>query len=319
MRTVVAVCGVLAIAGACSSGSKHVSAGPPSTRAGGDSTTVSSTRPGKHATTKKVTAKTKTATTVGSKKTSGTAATVTSTADAGALITGAVVVPTTAASGGTSTQHVVRPSATTTPTTVKPFDATKPIDLSGTPGVTAAEQLRAETLLKNTMRDLPKYASPATAYAAGYRSIGDASTGDEHYVNWAYLDDGRILDSKYPESLVYEFPHGTPKLVAAMYILPLGSRFTDAPDVGGALTQWHVHNNLCLVDSPTDPLAKIISGLVAIDQECPAGSSKASVPMLHVWIVSNPCGPFAALEGIGAGQVPDGETRNCDTLHSSTP
>jgi hypothetical protein len=190
------------------------------------------------------------------------------------------------------------------------------------PGVTPAEQARAEALLRNTMRDLPKYASPAAAIAAGYRSIHDyipGITADEHYVNWAYLDDGRILDSRYPESLVYEFPNGKPKLVAAMYILPIGSRFTDAPDVGGALTQWHVHNNLCLITDPNDPTAKVIYGVVQPDQPCPGGSEKASVPMLHVWIVSNPCGPFAALEGIGAGQIPDGQTRLCDTLHSSTP
>jgi hypothetical protein len=322
MRTVVAVCGVLAIAGACSSGSKHVSAGPSSSPASdGSSATVSSTRPVKRAATKHV-VKPKiatTATTKGSTNTSGTAGSGPSSAGSTAGTSGSVVVPPTAGSANTSTQYVVGPVVTTTPTTVKPFDATKPIDLSGTPGVTAAEQLRAETLLRNTMRDLPKYATQAAARAAGYRSIGDAITGDEHYVNWAYLDDGHILDSRYPESLVYEFPNGTPKLVAAMYILPLGSRFTDVPDVGGALTQWHVHNNLCLVDNPADPLAKIISGLVAVDEACPPGSSKASVPMLHVWIVSNPCGPFAALEGIGAGQVPDGQTRLCDTLHSSAP
>jgi hypothetical protein len=172
------------------------------------------------------------------------------------------------------------------------------------------------------MRDLPKYATQAAAYAAGYRSIDDylpPITADEHYVNWSYLDDGHILDSKYPESLVYEFPNGKAKLVAAMYILPLGSRFTDAPDVGGPLTQWHVHNNLCLVDNPSDPLQKIVSSLVDVNAQCPPGSSKASVPMLHVWIVSNPCGPFAALEGVGAGQIPDGQTRLCDTLHSSAP
>jgi hypothetical protein len=325
MRTLVAVCGVLAIAGACSSGSKHVSAGPSTTRPGDDSSvTVSSTRAAKrvaakHATKRKTSA---TATTGGSTSRSGTAATGTSSAGSTAGAAGVVVVPTTTGSGGTSSQYVVGPINTTTPTTVKPFDASKPIDLSGTPGVTPEEQARAEELLRDTMRDLPKYANPATAYAAGYRSIQDhipGITADEHYVNWAYLDDGRILDSKYPESLVYEFPNGQPKLVAAMYILPLGSRFTDAPDVGGPLTQWHVHNNLCLVDDPSDPLAKIISGLVQVDQECPAGTQKASVPMLHVWIVSNPCGPFAALEGIGAGQVPDGETRLCDTLHSDAP
>lgn len=38
-------------------------------------------------------------------------------------------------------------------------------------------------------------------------------------------------------------------------------------------------------------------------------------PMIHVWITPTPCGPFAALDGIGAGQIADGETRLCDHDH----
>jgi hypothetical protein len=174
--------------------------------------------------------------------------------------------------------------------------------LSGTSGVTAAEQARAEELVRDTLRDLPKYADPQVAYAAGYRSIGDAVTGDEHYVKWALLDDGRVLDSKYSESLVYEWRNGRKTLVAAMYMF----------------TQWHIHNNLCLKDNPQDPLQKVVSSLTGVDGTCPAGSTKApTTPMLHVWIVANPCGPFASLEGIGAGQVPPGETRLCDSAHGS--
>ncbi len=37
--------------------------------------------------------------------------------------------------------------------------------------------------------------------------------------------------------------------------------------------------------------------------------------MIHVWIVPRACGPFAALEGVGAGQVKPGETANCDHAH----
>ena len=55
----------------------------------------------------------------------------------------------------------------------KPYDPTKPIDLGGTPGVTPAQQARAEQLVRDTLRDLPRYANPATAYADGFRSIGD--------------------------------------------------------------------------------------------------------------------------------------------------
>src|SRR5258708_6571447 len=46
---------------------------------------------------------------------------------------------------------------TTTTTTLakpNPFDPTKPIDLGGTPGVTPAEQHRAEQLLRATIVDL---------------------------------------------------------------------------------------------------------------------------------------------------------------------
>lgn len=176
-----------------------------------------------------------------------------------------------------------------------------------------AEQHRAETLLRETIVDLRKYETPAEAIAAGYRSIGDGLTGDEHFVKWPDVDDGHILDPTRPESLVYENRDGTQKVAAAMYMLPFGSRFTDAPDVGGALTQWHVHEDLCLTDNPTQ---KTLAGFVAVNGKCAPGTSKAgAMPMLHVWVVPNPCGPFAALEGVGAGQVPTGQTRLCDTAH----
>jgi hypothetical protein len=230
-----------------------------------------------------------------------------------------VTVPITEASPPPTSPPATNPPATTPPPTTprpEPFDPAKPIDLSGTPGVTAAQQARAEQLIRDTLRDTKKYADPKAAYADGYRSIGDASTGDEHYVKWAYSNDGRILDAKRPESLVYERKNGKQFLAAAMYSLPPGSTFADVPDVGGALTQWHVHNDLCLRDDPGDPLAKVVSSITGVNGNCPPGSSKlGSAPMLHVWVVPNPCGPFAALEGIGAGQVPPGETRLCDTAH----
>ncbi len=227
---------------------------------------------------------------------------------------GVVIVPAGGQPGGGS------PAANTgPPTTVyrpRPYDPSKPIDLGGYPGVTPAEQARAEKLVRDTLRDLPKYADVNVAYADGYRSIGDALTGDEHYVKWAYANDGRILDTKHPESLVYEMRNGKKTLVAAMFSMPFGSRFTDVPDVGGPLTQWHVHNDLCLADSPRDPLQKVLSGATTINGPCPPGSSKAgAAPMLHVWIVPNKCGPFAALDGVGGGQIPPGQERLCDTIH----
>jgi hypothetical protein len=208
------------------------------------------------------------------------------------------------------------PATTTTLDAPKPYDPSKPVDLGGTPGVTTAEQHRAEHLVVTTIAALRRYEYPSQAVAAGYRTIGDGVTGDEHFVKWSYVDDGHILDPNRPESLVYEWQGGQEKVAAAMYMLPFGSRFTDVPDVGGALTQWHVHDNLCLTNNPTQ---KIVVGLTTAEGGCPSGTSKAGdTPMLHVWTVPNPCGPFAALEGIGAGQVPKGQTRLCDTAHGST-
>jgi hypothetical protein len=209
----------------------------------------------------------------------------------------------------------VAPSTTSTTEAPKPFDPTKPVDLGGEPGVTLAEQHRAEKLLAATIRDLKKFQTPAAAQLAGFRSIGDGLTGDEHFVNWSYVNDGRLLDPTHPESLVYEMRDGRQQVAAAMFMMPFGSRFTDVPNVGGPLTQWHVHSSLCLTN---DPEQKVLAGFAGAGQQCPAGTEKAGdTPMLHVWTVPNECGPFAALEGIGAGEVPAGESRLCDTAHGS--
>jgi hypothetical protein len=213
-------------------------------------------------------------------------------------------------------------SAPTTPASAPPTRAPAPpsgrvpaIGLQGGPGVSAAQLRTAEALLASTIAALPRYAAPAQAYAAGYRSIGDTESVVEHYVNWSYVDDGHILDPKRPESLVYEWRGGKQRVVAAMYMLPFGSTFADVPDVGGALTQWHVHRNLCLTD---DPEQKIILRFTAADGSCPPGTSKASnTPMLHVWSVPNRCGPFASLDF--GGHFPEGETRTCDTRNASVP
>jgi hypothetical protein len=215
-----------------------------------------------------------------------------------------------AAAAGVTTTTGARTVTNAKATTVR-------IDLSGAPGVTPVEQARAEKLISDTIVDLRRYARPSAAYAAGYRSIGDASTGDEHYINWAYVNDGHILDPLRPESIVYEYRNGTQRAVAAMYMLPFGSTFAAVPDVGGPLTQWHVHRDLCLTNNPTQ---KTLSGQVAVNGSCPPGTSKAgNTPMLHAWIVPNRCGPFAALEGVGAGQVPAGQTRRCDTRYALVP
>lgn len=191
-----------------------------------------------------------------------------------------------------------------------PYDPTKPIDLGGVEGVTPEEQARAENLIATTLGHLPAFADPAAAEAAGFRSIRDGGTGYEHYINGEFRADGRALDPDRPESLVYQVRAGEKTLVAAMYMAEPGTTLETTPELGGALTQWHIHDNLCFTTEGQ------VAGLTDLEGGCRAPLVKFEpVPMIHVWIVPHPCGPFAALEGIAGGSIKPGEERLCDTAH----
>ena len=193
-----------------------------------------------------------------------------------------------------------------------PYDPALPIDLGGTPGVTPAQQAEAENLIAVTLSRLPQWADSAVAEAAGFRTIGDGFTGHEHLVNEAFLDDGVVLDPDRPESLVYDTSTGQRRLVAAMYMLQRGTPLDDVPDFGGGLVQWHTHEDLCYTPEG------LVRGVTDAAGECRPGLVKpVPTPMVHVWIEPHECGPFAALEGIAGGRVPDGETRLCDHAHGA--
>lgn len=194
-----------------------------------------------------------------------------------------------------------------------PYLATLPVDLGGVPGVSPEQQRRAEALVERTIERLPQFADHTTLNAKGYFSIEDAFTGHEHYVNWGFINDGRELDPDYPESLVFEMVDGRKTLVSAMYMAEGGVDLDGVPDVGGPLTQWHIHDNLCY--SLSDPPR--VAGLTRSDGTCGPGTRHMGkpVPMIHVWIRPHRCGPFAALDGVGAGQVKAGEETRCDAAH----
>ncbi len=198
----------------------------------------------------------------------------------------------------------------------KPYDPALPIDLGGVDGVTLQQQAFAENLVAATVRDLPQWADLDAVAAAGFHSIGDAATGHEHFIQWDWIDDDVWLDPDYPESLVFEpQPDGSKKLVSAMFMLPGGYPLDEIPDWGGSLMQWHVHGDLCFT---ADPVAPQVAGLKAIGTNCrPPLVDGTLAPMIHVWITPHECGPFAALDGIGGGQVPDGEAVLCDHAHGT--
>jgi hypothetical protein len=97
-----------------------------------------------------------------------------------------------------------------------------------------------------------------------------------------------------------------------MYMLDSGDTLADVPELGGKLTQWHVHDNLCFAGPR-------VAGLTDAEGNCGAGLRKGpAVPMIHVWTEAHPCGPFAALEGVAGGTIPEGETRLCDHAHGAS-
>lgn len=179
------------------------------------------------------------------------------------------------------------------------------IDIDGVEGVSAEQEDRARQLVLDTQTDLMRWSDYKVAVDEGWMSIGDEETGYEHFVNPLKLIDGAILDSKAPESIVYKVYGDTRILVSAMYMANIRTAIDDPEltNYAGPLMQWHIHDNLCW--KMGDGMIPTISGLTDANNQCPAGSRRASVriPMVHVWVVPHPCGPFAAVEGLAEGQA----------------
>ena len=201
----------------------------------------------------------------------------------------------------------------------RPFFAGAPIDIAGVDGVTAAQESRATNLIKDTEANLVHWADYKVAEAEGWRSIGDQATGYEHFVKFAAMDDGKFLDATAPESIVYKVYGDTRILVSAMYMAE-GAPALDDPlltDYAGPLFQWHVHQDLCW--SMKEGRMGVV-GVLDANGNCPPGSFLNAVmkPMVHVWIVSHPCGPFAAVEGIAEGQAQVDPSQRVDVCSSHT-
>ena len=214
------------------------------------------------------------------------------------------------------TQSSVAPQTTTTLAPSFKDTGADRIILAGFPGISADQQARAEDLIYRTRTILPKFSTPAIAMEYGFSSIQDAGTGVEHYINWSWINDEHELNPNYPESLVFAVESGGKRtLVSAMYMV--GDEYTleTVPDVGGALTQWHIHNNLCFSEDPAVSGSTRVVGVTSENGPCSFGIKLRANPMLHVWLTPQVCGPFAALEGVGAGQITPGEERLCDEAH----
>ena len=143
---------------------------------------------------------------------------------------------------------------------------------SGRP--TATQQAAANQLVAQTKATLTEYSSLSAATAAGYVPATNPNGRVVHYANWsAARTDG--FDPSNPAFLVYANTVNGPVLMGAMYLGP--APCTPGPDVGGPLTQWHAHDNLCLSGGQ-------VVGRTSASGTCASGVHNTNTYfMLHVW------------------------------------
>jgi hypothetical protein len=153
---------------------------------------------------------------------------------------------------------------------------------------TSAQSAAATRLIADTRRGLARFADLRDARAAGYGPHLRVREAIKHYFNPAYVTDGRVLDPARPEGLLYAYTARGPVVVAAVYLMNRAGQPGRA--IGGCLTRWHTHHNLC----SSDPARGMITGLHRPGGRCPRGQVPwAAPPMLHTWVIDIPGRSFA--------------------------
>lgn len=266
----------------------------------------------------------------GSSETSDTATVSASTTRASVVVS--TTTASTVASVETTAAATTMPPESTAPTTSAAetrvgsglevteeglLDATK-IDLGGVEGVTEEQQTASEDLLRRTIEVVPKkWPTYDDAIAAGYRPDGTGSVGAYHVFHWDWINDGREFDENYPESLVYmDNPYtGEREIVNAMYMLEGDATIDNSTSVFGDIAQLHSHPNFCWQFDAEKNEGLFMPSFGDGRATCTAPATNVDTAMVHVWVRPNPCGAFAELTGVQAGQTKSG-TNNCHPIHS---
>ena len=135
---------------------------------------------------------------------------------------------------------------------------------------TATQVEAAANLIKETDASLVRFENVRNAIAAGY-TYRLATNGEEHLLynggNPAYQG----LNPKDPSSLVYAINvrGHAPILLGAMYLMGQGN----GPQVGGGLTRWHSHLEVCRGDQI------IVAGFnVALRGRCDPSPGRTPTP-----------------------------------------
>ena len=153
---------------------------------------------------------------------------------------------------------------------------------------TAAQVVAAANLIKETDASLVRFENVNNAIAAGF-TYRLATNGEEHLLCQNCTPAYQGLNPQDPSSLVYAInvKGHAPILLGAMYLMPDG---VNGPQVGGGLTRWHSHLEVCQGGKI------IIAGFnVALRGQCDPSTWKDqyTTQMLHVWVVPYPGGVFS--------------------------
>jgi hypothetical protein len=153
---------------------------------------------------------------------------------------------------------------------------------------TAAQVQAAANLIKETDASLVRYENANNAIAAGYTERL-ATNGEEHLLCQNCSNDYAGLNPQDPSSLVYatNVKGHAPILLGAMYMM--GDVGENGPQVGGGLTRWHSHLEICQGGKVT------IAGFGIALRQCDPSTwqDKYTPQMLHVWVVPYSGGVFS--------------------------
>lgn len=140
---------------------------------------------------------------------------------------------------------------------------------------TPAQQAAATHLVTAVDQGIAPYADVRTAEADGYEPISARRGPMTHYLDRSVVEHGDVLDPSHPSALMFANTVDGPVLIGAMFLGP--APCVPGPDIGGSLTQWHAHDNLCFSGGR-------LVGKAAGDGTCTTGSRRnTSYFMLHVW------------------------------------
>lgn len=149
---------------------------------------------------------------------------------------------------------------------------------------TAAQQAAADQLVAQVSAGVQKYSSLATAQADGYAPATNKMSPTTHYLNAGIVRSGDVLDPSHPSSLVYANTIDGPVLIGAMFLGP--GPCQPGPDIGGPLTQWHAHDNLCVAGGGR-VVGRTQNGV------CASGHNNPNTYfMLHVWTAPSIAGQY---------------------------